>query len=201
DGYRQNPSLRTGPLSPAIAKTSEKDIVVAARRMIRARGVDALTLRDVAEAVGIRAPSLYKRFKDKAALLQAVKTDALGRFEEALRLAAEGHPPPLAFIKLATAYRDFGRRRPEIYRLIHRPELKAAGLEAERTALVPVVEVITALVGSGHALAATRCATSFLHGFVALEIENHFQDAGSTDEAFTFSVYVVLQGLVNSAAR
>ncbi|MDB5596988.1 MAG: TetR/AcrR family transcriptional regulator [Hyphomicrobiales bacterium] len=187
-------------MSPAIAKTSEKDIVAAARRMIRALGVDALTLRDVAEAVGIRAPSLYKRFDSKSALLQAVKADVLTRFETALRQAGTGQPPALAFTRMAAAYREFGTRRPEIYRLIHRPELKAEGLEAERASLVPAFEIITALVGPAHALAAARCTTSFLHGFVSMEIDGNFQQGGSTDEAFTFSVYVILQGLVNSAS-
>lgn len=188
-------------MSPAIAKTTDRDIVSAARRIIRRRGVEGLALRDVAEAVGIRAPSLYKRFDDKAALLKAVKDDALLQLEAALRKAGQGHPPALAFTRMAAAYREFARTRPEIYRLIHRAELKNEDHEAERRAAAPGLEVMEALVGQAHALKAARCASSFLHGFVTMEIDGNFGHEGSADEAFTFSVYVILQGLVKSEVR
>jgi AcrR family transcriptional regulator len=185
-------------VSPAIAKTSDRDIIAAARRLIKQRGADELTLQDVAQAVGIKAPSLYKRFKDRTALLRAVKDDALTELETVLRKAADDHPAPVALKKMAFAYRRFGKRQPEIYRLIYRPELKDATLEPERKAAAPALELMTALLGPRVSLAAARCITSFLHGFVLMEITGNFRLGESVDAAFDFSIEVILNGLMKS---
>ena len=43
-------------------------IVAAARRILEEEGRDALTMRRLGAAVGIRAPSLYKHFPDKSSV-------------------------------------------------------------------------------------------------------------------------------------
>ncbi len=62
---------------PAVAKTSDDDIVRAARRIVERDGTVGLSMQSVANEVGVRAPSLYKRFTDRAALLGAVEASAL----------------------------------------------------------------------------------------------------------------------------
>jgi AcrR family transcriptional regulator len=42
---------------PAHAQTSTDAIVAAGRQLLEERGLEALTMRDVADAVGVRAPS------------------------------------------------------------------------------------------------------------------------------------------------
>lgn len=184
-------------MCPAIAKTSETAIIAAARRLVRQNGVDGLSMRDVADAVGIRAPSLYKRFDNRESLLRAVRAQAQDEFEAVLVKAAEGLPPAQALTKIAGAYRDFARRKPRIYRILHRAELAPDGDVAPGITR----SVVTALVGEAHAAQASACICAFLHGFVTLELDGVFErgEARSPDEAFAFSVYVVLQGLVNSA--
>ena len=45
-----------------------RDILVAARQILEEHGHEDLTMRRLGAAVGIRAPSLYKHFPDKAAV-------------------------------------------------------------------------------------------------------------------------------------
>lgn len=50
----------------------EKVIVDAAARLLDKRGIDAVTMREVAKSAGTTTPTLYERFKDRDALLEAV---------------------------------------------------------------------------------------------------------------------------------
>jgi len=61
-------------------------IVEEARRMISADGLDALTLRRLAERFSVSAPALYSHFRDKEELLRAVAErqfdDLMARYAE-----------------------------------------------------------------------------------------------------------------------
>jgi len=68
--------------------------VAAGRRLLEEEGPEALTMRRLAERLGIRAPSLYKHLPDKAALEAAIIAtgfeEAAAAFEAAVDGAAEG---------------------------------------------------------------------------------------------------------------
>ncbi|MGZ4790090.1 MAG: TetR/AcrR family transcriptional regulator [Terriglobales bacterium] len=50
----------------------EQAIVDAAVRLLDAHGIEAVTMREVAKAAGTTTPTLYERFRDRQALLEAV---------------------------------------------------------------------------------------------------------------------------------
>lgn len=50
----------------------EKTIVSAAVRLLERGGVEAITMREVAKVAGTTTPTLYERFTDREALLEAV---------------------------------------------------------------------------------------------------------------------------------
>src|ERR1700745_3027486 len=83
---------------PAHSQTSTAAIVAAGRRLLEERGIDALTMRDVAEAVGVRAPSLYKRVRGRSDLVRLILEDVTDELTSALDAAggAGGGPrrPP-----------------------------------------------------------------------------------------------------------
>src|SRR5580700_2016384 len=65
------------PVRTAVRPTRVAETVVAARRLLEDEGPGALTMRRLADELGIRAPSLYKHFASKAAVELAVIEDAL----------------------------------------------------------------------------------------------------------------------------
>ena len=158
------------PLSPR-----GRQIVAAARELLEQEGPTALTMRRLADRLGIRAPSLYKHLPDKAALEAAIIAtgfeDAAAAFEAALDDATE----PLA--SLAGAYRTFALAHPHLYRLMADQPLPRdrlpAGLE-DRTA-APLLHA------TGDPQLA-RAFFAFAHGMVLLELTRRLP-AGADPQA------------------
>lgn len=70
----------------------EREITEAARDLLAAGGLEGLSMRHVAERVGISATAIYHYFDNKDALVQRVVADAFRRFGEYLEAAARPHP-------------------------------------------------------------------------------------------------------------
>lgn len=71
---------RRDPSSHAAAGISITAMTDAALAVIRAGGVDGLTMRSVAERLQVRAPSLYHHVPNKAELLELVARNAFDQF-------------------------------------------------------------------------------------------------------------------------
>ncbi len=177
----------------APAKTSDADIVAAARAVIAARGLDALSLQQVAAAVGIKTPSLYKRFDDRAALLAAVQDDVLLELARVLGdAAASGSTPQDGLHAMGRSYRAFAATHARLYPLLFGSSEPSP---AARAAIAPVMTALIALLGAPLALPAARTLTAFLHGFVTMELSGNFQMGGSIDDAFDFGLDAVMRGI------
>jgi AcrR family transcriptional regulator len=92
------------------------EIVAAAHDLLDEAGEDAVTLRAIARRVGISAPSIYRHFDDRQAILLAVAEDAFSELARALRDAADAHEDPAARPRaVCEAYLGFARDRPSRY--------------------------------------------------------------------------------------
>jgi AcrR family transcriptional regulator len=143
--------------------------VSAARCILEEEGLGALTMRRLAAAVGVQAPSLYKHFPTKQAVHAALVEQGLREFGEVLHTAvtAPGHGGPVR--RLLAAYRSAALERPALYRLatsgpLPRDDL-AAGLE--EWAGVPF------FLATGNPWRA-QALFSFAHGMVVLELDERF---------------------------
>jgi AcrR family transcriptional regulator len=152
-------------------------IVTAARALLEERGPEALSMRNVAAAIGVRAPSLYVHIADKRALEDAII--AAGLREQGERLAtqvaaATGDP----LLELGRAFRAWAREHPHLYRLITVRDLdrRAPGVaEAEEFAGRP----IRALTDGDRE--ASLVLWSFAHGLVILELNHRFPPGTDVD--------------------
>jgi len=72
--------------------TSKKDVIITkAAALFRAKGFSAATMRELADAVGIEAPSLYNHIGSKSEILQAICLKVANEFTTQLA-AAENLP-------------------------------------------------------------------------------------------------------------
>ncbi|MGH3034600.1 MAG: TetR/AcrR family transcriptional regulator [Gaiellaceae bacterium] len=155
-----------------------QEIVAAARELLEQEGSEGLSMRRIADRLGIRAPSLYKHLPDKQALEAALISVGLEEAAELFEAAVAGAGDPLA--ALAAAYRDFAIRHPHLYRLMtDRPlprERLTPGVEAR--AAQPVAEA----VGGDQDVA--RAVWAFAHGMVILELNGRFPPDADLDAAW-----------------
>ena len=155
-----------------------QEIVAAARELLEEEGADGLSMRRLAERLGIRAPSIYKHLPDKQALENALISAAFEEQAEAFEAAMRGADDPLA--ALARAYRAFARAHPHLYRLMTEHALDRDNLEpgAEERAGRTVVEA----VGGDADIA--RAAWAFAHGMTVLELNDRFPPGADLESAW-----------------
>ena len=187
-------------MSPAPARTSVDAIVAAARRFLEADGLAALTMRSVAEAVGVKGPSLYKRVPDRAALLRAVSESVIDDLGRAMSHANESADPRADLRAAAVAYREFVIRNPNGYRLLF-TDLGDANPDASALAALgePVVNAMTRFAGPSAALEGARTFVAWAHGFVSMELAGAFRLGGDIEAAYAFGIDAVLDGVSGSA--
>src|SRR4051794_18929867 len=108
-----------------------------------------VSIRAVAERVGVTPPSIYLHFADKDALIDAVVVDAFTDLHESMNAAAADLTDVVAALaNQGRAYIAFARSRPEHYRLMfmrrpgHDLEMPTA---AEITAVAALSSVIETL--------------------------------------------------------
>ncbi|TQJ30453.1 TetR/AcrR family transcriptional regulator [Microbacterium sp. SLBN-146] len=164
---------------PTPERTSLGEIVDAAGRLLESGGVAAVTMQAVAQAVGVKAPSLYKRVRDRETLLGlvggAAAADLTRRLGEASGRLAD----------LLLAFRRFGRERPESFRLLFTTLVDAEQLAATSA---PVLRATAAAVGPDHALDAARLLTAWATGFVTMELAGAFRLGGDLDDAYAYGI-------------
>ena len=156
-----------------------QQVVAAAQAVLDADGIEALTMRRLAEDLGIKAPSLYKHVSDKAALEAALIEDALFTMGDALHSAVRTPGRAGALARLLRAYRSSSLEHPNRYRLATSGQL--------RRDLLP--EGLEEWAGQPFLFAAgsrfrSQALWSFAHGMVILEIDDRYPAESDLDRTW-----------------
>ncbi|BBX72453.1 TetR/AcrR family transcriptional regulator [Mycobacterium shinjukuense] len=96
-----------------------QEILDAATELLLATGqARAVSIRSVAQRVGVTPPAIYLHFEDKNALLDAVCARYLERLDCEMQRAALGQPRTVDVLRAqGLAYVRFALQTPELYRL------------------------------------------------------------------------------------
>ena len=182
---------------PAHSQTSTAAVVAAGRRLLEERGTDALTMRDVAEAVGVRTPSLYKRVRSRSDLFRLILEDVTDELTAVADAAASSGDPAADLRAMMAAYRRFAHANPVTYTLMYQPQaLPGATARSERSS-ASLLRVVTELAGPRDALPAARTIVAWANGFIAMELAGAFLLGGDVEQAWEFG----LGRVVNAVRR
>ena len=145
-------------MSPAPARTSNTEIVSAGRELLEAAGLGSVTMQAVAAQVGVRAPSLYKRFPNRDALIAAITTATLEDLGELLAPLSHAPDTSAGLRELALAYRAFAWANPRAFELLYMnlPLDSRPSVEDTARATAPVLTLAERLVGPERATSTTR---------------------------------------------
>jgi AcrR family transcriptional regulator len=102
------------------------ELLATAVAQLREVGVDDLSLRALARAVGVSQTAPYRHFSDKSELLAAMATSGYLDLLDALRDvgATSGDCPNAQLLVFAHTYVDYAARNPQLFKLMFGPAVQ-----------------------------------------------------------------------------
>ena len=172
--------------------TMRQRLSAAALVIYRSEGLDALSFRRLADAVGLSHTLPYRYFDNKDALLAEVRRTCFARFEAHVRDAERGLSGVLERVRAVTAaYVDFVARWPADYQLMFSteqppPDQFPALLAARRALFEHIVELVSdgirAGLLAGDARRLTHLVWVSIHGLMTLHVANQLVHGYRLDE-------------------
>ncbi len=179
----------------------------AAERMFVELGAASVTIRQLAAAVGVSPMTPYRYFKDKEAILAAVRARAFDRHADVLEHAYYDTAPEARPGAIAEAYISFALDYPEAYKLMFDiaqpneadyPDLIRAGERSRKTMTLHLMDEIAAGRMTGDPTFIAHMYWAALHGPLMLEFSGKLPK-GITARALIGALLVTLdRGTLNS---
>ncbi len=196
--------------SPRGAGEGLRDEILAAAAALLAEtgNEDAVSIRAVADRVGVTPPSIYLHFEDKKALLEAVCVEAFASFDSHLATAIAGVTDPMEALRaIGLAYIDFALNWPEHYRVMFMSRASAEldePTDAELQSLAGfsrVLEVLAAAQRSGaidpgeDSVRVAQALWAAVHGLAALLIAKPYFPWGDREALRTYLLDMCMRGV------
>lgn len=186
-----------------------QEILTASRQILRESGLKDLSMRALAQAVGVTAPTLYDYFPNKEGVLDALFIEGCDRLQDTFRqilASVEVGLPQLR--QIAFAYRAFAHEEPDLFQLIfgridrqYRPA-DDVKVHAKELAQLLVMAILAAIeIGEVRPVdpkVACLSVWTSVHGFVTLEINGFLDEKcepGTRDAEFAATLEMLVEGL------
>ena len=191
-------------LSPEDVEAFREELCRVATRRFAERGDAGVTLRALAEEVGVSPMTPYRYFDGKDGILAAVRTAAFERFLGACEKAVEAAPGPReALLALGLAYLRFARGEPHSYRLMFEltqpdnarfPELVRQVKRAARLEVDTVRRAVDAGVIQGRPDELATLFWAGIHGLAALALAGALPAGSDLDVLATRMLDSLIRG-------
>ena len=184
---------------PAARRRLDRSLVLeAARAIADAVGVTALSIKELAETLGIRPPSVYAHFAGLTELRRELALWSYRAITAQMNQAAVGLAGADALLALGHAYLEFIRVSPGLYSaIVAAPDAKDKELWAAGRAWLAPFERVLATFGlpDDDAVHALRGIRSIVHGFGMLEAQGSFLTSVDRDTSFKQVLETFVQGI------
>jgi AcrR family transcriptional regulator len=193
--------------------TREK-ILDAAREMFNHVGVDATTMRAIADRIGYTATAIYYHFKDKDALLLELCHRDFSQLGKLIAQAGSIKDPIERIRQTGLAYVDFGLNNPSQYRFMFMTQSRAispeeSGLDKENpeeNAYAFLALCVAEAINDGRIRAdlcgepnhVTNLLWAAVHGVVSLHMtkkHDHYCEFGNARDLAEIMINTVIRGI------
>jgi AcrR family transcriptional regulator len=192
-------------------KTVRSEIGAVATALYVAGGIEAVTMRDIARALGRSPMGLYRYFIDREDILAFVRADAFDRFADALEAAfASGSDAFARARAVGRAYLDFALRHPGAYRLMFdldppddakHPELRRAGRRAGETITRHVKDLAKAGIVQGDPRTIGHALWAASHGVIVLHLAGRLPGGVDVEALYFETMRLTFRGARTPASR
>ena len=160
-------------------KRINKDIILTkAIEIIEKNKSSSISMRELAEALGIKTPSLYNHVKSMNELLADISHYAAAELKQIQLVAINGKQQDDALFALAAAYRRFAKEHMGLYKVtLSLPSLQGDILR-QTTAEVatPIFQILSQYeLCEEQSIHWQRILRSIIHGFLSQEEAGFFQ--------------------------
>lgn len=179
-------------------------IVMAAADIADLQGLENVTLKAVAERLGVRNPSLYNHIDGLPELKRELTILGTHQLKAKISEAAIGKAKDDAVLAVALAYRSFAHQRPGLYQaIVSSPDRNCPRLEAAISSMMAVLKTVLEAYSLNEAdkTHAARGLRSLLHGFVSLEAAGWFASPVDREESYKVLVNTFIRGIESTLKR
>jgi AcrR family transcriptional regulator len=179
---------------PYPSKTDPDQILETAIQILETDGREALSMRKLAEALDLRAPSLYRHYADRNALERAIAAKAATQLHAKLEQAIRPLRSPAKVLhQTARTYCEFAKMHTDLYDLMM-TNFTPANIPEAKALWNLVLEIVARITGNPDDTSAAVALWAFLHGFATLEHNGVFGPSGP-QQALAVGIESLIAGL------
>ena len=186
-------------------------IGAAATALYAAKGVGAITIRDIAKKLGRSPMGLYRYFSDREEIIAFVRADAFNRFSNALEAAFASGGDAFARARcVGRAYVDFALEYPNAYRMMfdldppdeaRHLDLRRAGERAAETITRHVKDLAEAGIVQGDAKLIGHALWAASHGVIVLHLAGRLPRGMDVHELYFETMRLTFRGARTPSTR
>ncbi len=199
-------------LSPDDVLQFQDRLCDAAERLFVTHGPDAVTIRQLAAAIGVSPMTPYRYFKDKDAILAAVRARAFDRHAQALEAAyqAPATGPVERAANVSAAYVRFAFEHPQAYKLMfditqpgaeNYPDLIRAGERSRATMTRHIRDLTAAGLIAGDPDLIGHMYWAAMHGPIMLQLSCMLGPSLSAERLIDALAGAITQSIVARPAK
>ncbi|MDD6188091.1 MAG: TetR/AcrR family transcriptional regulator [Clostridiales bacterium] len=154
---------------PPKIKFGREEIITAALKLTRERGIEGVNARAVAARLGCSTQPLFREFESMEQIKDEIARRAMSIYAE--HIAEGASREPISYKGTGLAYIDFARREPELFKLLFMNDrLTKPVTEIEDSSLELVISALMEQVklSRGRAMEMHRHMWIFVHGLAVM---------------------------------
>ena len=179
----------------------QKDTILeAAAKMADEKGVASVTLKALAEELGVKSPSLYKHIDGLEELSRELMLYGWRLLDQDVTTAAVGKAKDDAIMAICYAYRDFVAQHKGLFEAMQWYNMYQSEehLKATEGVVAVLFKVLSAYqLTEEQKVHIVRTLRGFLQGFLTIESHGGYGNPLPVADTFDFALKTILMGIRN----